>query len=55
MEVNMLTLGYARVSTKEAKSPLSTIASYDEMIVKNVKLPTLSDHPTSSVVRTIPD
>jgi hypothetical protein len=39
----------------KAKSPLTTIAAYDDMIVKNVKLPTLSDHPTSSVVRTIPD
>ena len=36
-------------------APLKTIASYDDMIGKNVKLPTLSDHPTSNVVRTIPD
>jgi hypothetical protein len=46
--------GYKVVFVK-AKSPLSTIASYDEMIVKNAKLPTLSDHPTASVVRTLPD
>ena len=46
--------GYKVVFMK-AKAPLQTIASYDEMIVKNVKLPTLSDHPTSSVVRTIAD
>jgi peptidoglycan/xylan/chitin deacetylase (PgdA/CDA1 family) len=46
--------GYKVVFLK-AKAPLSTIASYDDMIVKNVKLPTLSDHPTSNVVRTIPD
>jgi peptidoglycan/xylan/chitin deacetylase (PgdA/CDA1 family) len=46
--------GYKVVFVK-AKSTLSTIAAYDDMIVKNVKLPTLSDHPTSSVVRTIPD
>jgi hypothetical protein len=46
--------GYKVVFVK-AKSPLTTIAAYDDMIVKNVKLPTLSDHPTSSVVRTIPD
>jgi 3-dehydroquinate dehydratase len=44
--------GYKVVFVK-AKAPLATIASYDEMIVKNVKLPTLSEHPTSSVVRTI--
>jgi peptidoglycan/xylan/chitin deacetylase (PgdA/CDA1 family) len=46
--------GYKVVFMK-AKAPLQTIASYDEMIVKNTKLPTLSDHPTASVVRTIPD
>ena len=46
--------GYKVVFVK-AKAPLQTIASYDDMIVKNVKLPTLNDHPTSSVVRTIPD
>jgi phosphomannomutase len=46
--------GYKVVFMK-AKAPLQTIASYDEMIVKNTKLPTLSDHPTSSVVRTIAD
>ncbi len=46
--------GYKVVFVK-AKSTLSTIASYDEIIGKNNKLPTLGDHPTSSVVRTIPD
>jgi peptidoglycan/xylan/chitin deacetylase (PgdA/CDA1 family) len=46
--------GYKVVFVK-AKAPLSTIASYDDMIVKNMKLPTLGDHPTASVVRTIPD
>jgi len=44
--------GYKVVFVK-AKTQLATIASYDEMIVKNAKLPTLSEHPTSSVVRTI--
>jgi peptidoglycan/xylan/chitin deacetylase (PgdA/CDA1 family) len=46
--------GYKVVFVK-AKAPLSTIATYDEMIVKTVKLPTLSDRPTSNIVRTIPD
>jgi peptidoglycan/xylan/chitin deacetylase (PgdA/CDA1 family) len=46
--------GYKVVFVK-AKTQLKTIASYDDMIGKNVKLPTLSDHPTSNVVRTIPD
>jgi peptidoglycan/xylan/chitin deacetylase (PgdA/CDA1 family) len=44
--------GYKVVFLK-AKAPLATIASYDEMILKDVKLPTLSAHPTSNVVRTI--
>jgi peptidoglycan/xylan/chitin deacetylase (PgdA/CDA1 family) len=46
--------GYKVVFVK-AKTPLQTIASYDDMIVKNMKLPTLGDHPTASVVRTVPD
>jgi len=37
----------------KAKTQLATIASYDQMPMKDVKLPTLSDRPTSSVVRTI--
>jgi peptidoglycan/xylan/chitin deacetylase (PgdA/CDA1 family) len=44
--------GYKVVFLK-AKTELKTIASYDEMIGKNIKLPTLNDHPTASVVRTI--
>ena len=35
------------------KAKVTTIASYDEAIVKDLKLPTVSDRPTSSVVRTI--
>jgi peptidoglycan/xylan/chitin deacetylase (PgdA/CDA1 family) len=46
--------GYKVVFVKP-KLTLNTIAAYDDMIVKNNKLPTLSEHPTSSVVRTIPD
>ena len=37
----------------KAKEPLKTIASYDDMIIKEQKLPTVSGRPTSSVVRTI--
>ena len=44
--------GYKIVLIK-AKEPLKTIASYDELIVKDMKLPTVSTRPTSSVVRTI--
>src|SRR5436190_3546860 len=35
------------------KGPVTTIASYDELLVKDQKLPTVSDRPTSNVVRTI--
>ena len=35
------------------KVPVTTIASYDELLVKDQKLPTVSDRPTSGVVRTI--
>jgi peptidoglycan/xylan/chitin deacetylase (PgdA/CDA1 family) len=46
------TNGYKIVHMK-AKDPVKTIAQYDEMVAKEVKLPTVSDRPTSSVVRTI--
>jgi peptidoglycan/xylan/chitin deacetylase (PgdA/CDA1 family) len=35
------------------KAAVKTIASYDESVVKDLKLPTVSDRPTTSVVRTI--
>ncbi len=44
--------GYKIVQVK-AKTPLKTIAQYDEELVKEQKLPTVSTRPTSSVVRTI--
>jgi peptidoglycan/xylan/chitin deacetylase (PgdA/CDA1 family) len=44
--------GYKIVQIK-AKDPLKTIPSFDELIVKDMKLPTVSARPTSSVVRTI--
>ena len=36
-----------------AKTPVQTIAQYDEDIVKDLKLPTVSSRPVSSVVQTI--
>jgi hypothetical protein len=36
-----------------AKAPVQTIAQYDEELLKNVKLPTVSTRPLSSVVQTI--
>jgi peptidoglycan/xylan/chitin deacetylase (PgdA/CDA1 family) len=44
--------GYKIVLIK-GKEPLNTIASYDELIIKDMKLPTVSSRPTSTVVRTI--
>jgi peptidoglycan/xylan/chitin deacetylase (PgdA/CDA1 family) len=44
--------GYKIVHMK-AKDPVTTIAQYDEMLVKEQKLPTVSTRPTSSVVKTI--
>jgi peptidoglycan/xylan/chitin deacetylase (PgdA/CDA1 family) len=35
------------------KTPVKPLPEYDEMVKKEVKLPTVSDRPTSSVVRTI--
>jgi hypothetical protein len=46
--------GYKIVHMK-AKEPVKTIAQYDELLAKEVKLPTVSDRPTSSVVRAIGD
>ncbi len=44
--------GYKVVFMK-AKAPVQTLAAYDEMIVKELKLPTVTNKPTSDVVRTI--
>jgi peptidoglycan/xylan/chitin deacetylase (PgdA/CDA1 family) len=44
--------GYKIVFMKP-RDQIKTIASYDELVLKDQKLPTVSDRPTSSVVRTI--
>jgi peptidoglycan/xylan/chitin deacetylase (PgdA/CDA1 family) len=44
--------GYKVVQMK-AKAPVQTIAQYDEEILKDAKLPTVSERPVSSVVQTI--
>ena len=51
--LNDLKAGGYKVVYMKPKSTLQTIASYDEAILKDAKLPTVSDRPTSSVVRTI--
>jgi peptidoglycan/xylan/chitin deacetylase (PgdA/CDA1 family) len=35
------------------KTPVKSLPEYDELLKKEIKLPTVSDRPTSSVVRTI--
>jgi peptidoglycan/xylan/chitin deacetylase (PgdA/CDA1 family) len=44
--------GY-KVVVMKPKDTLKSIPSYDELILKDLKVPTVSDRPTSSVVRTI--
>jgi peptidoglycan/xylan/chitin deacetylase (PgdA/CDA1 family) len=51
--LNDLKAGGYKVVFMKPKGTLTTIASYDEAILKDAKLPTVSDRPTSSVVRTI--
>jgi peptidoglycan/xylan/chitin deacetylase (PgdA/CDA1 family) len=51
--LKQLKAGGYKIVLLKAKEPLKTIASYDELIIKDMKLPTVSTRPTSSVVRTI--
>jgi peptidoglycan/xylan/chitin deacetylase (PgdA/CDA1 family) len=44
--------GYKVVQMK-AKAPVETLPQYDEELMKDVKLPTISSRPVSSVVQTI--
>jgi peptidoglycan/xylan/chitin deacetylase (PgdA/CDA1 family) len=44
--------GY-KVVKMTAKAPVQTIAEFDESIIKDVKLPTVSSRPVNSVVQTI--
>ena len=48
-----LKAGGYKVVAMRAKAPVQTIAQYDEDIVKDLKLPTVSSRPVSSVVQTI--
>jgi len=50
-----LKAGGYKVVAMRAKAPVQTIAQYDEDIVKDLKLPTVSSRPVSSVVQTIPE
>ena len=44
--------GYKVVQMK-AKAPVQTLAEYDEELMKDAKLPTVSSRPVNSVVQTI--
>jgi peptidoglycan/xylan/chitin deacetylase (PgdA/CDA1 family) len=51
--LHKLKAGGYKVVAMRAKAPAQTIAKYDEELVKDVKLPTVSSRPVSSVVQTI--
>jgi peptidoglycan/xylan/chitin deacetylase (PgdA/CDA1 family) len=51
--LKQLKLNGYRVVFMKPKEPVQTIASYDEAIVKELKLPTVTSRPTSDVVHTI--
>ena len=51
--LHRLKAGGFKVVKMIAKSPVQTIAQYDEEILKDTKLPTVSSRPVSSVVQTI--
>ena len=48
-----LKAGGYKVVAMRAKAPVQTLAQYDEEVVKDLKLPTVSSRPVSSVVQTI--
>ncbi len=51
--MNDLKAGGYRIVFMKPKTGLNSIASYDEAVLKDAKLPTVDGRPTSSVVRTI--
>lgn len=51
--LHRLKAGGYKVVQMRAKEPVQTLAQYDEELLKDVKLPTVSSRPVSSVVQTI--
>jgi peptidoglycan/xylan/chitin deacetylase (PgdA/CDA1 family) len=51
--MHRLKAGGYKVVQMRAKTPVQTLAQYDEEVLKDVKLPTVSSRPVSSVVQTI--
>jgi hypothetical protein len=48
-----LKAGGYKVVAMRAKAPVTTLPQFDESLLKEAKLPTLSSRPVSSVVQTI--
>ena len=51
--LDQLKLNGYKIVHMTAKNPATTLPQYDEMLLKDQKLPTVSQRPTSDVVRTI--
>jgi len=51
--LNRLKAGGYKIVHMKAKAPITTLPEYDELVLKEQKLPTVNTRPTSSVVRTI--
>jgi peptidoglycan/xylan/chitin deacetylase (PgdA/CDA1 family) len=51
--LKQLKAGGYKVVFMKAKTPVQTLPAYDEQIVQELKLPTVTNRPTSDVVRTI--
>jgi len=51
--LDQLKLNGYKIVHMTAKAPLQSLPAYDEMMVKDQKLPTVSTRPTSDVVKTI--
>ena len=51
--LHRLKAGGYKVVQMRAKTPVQTLAQYDEEVLKDAKLPTVSSRPVSSVVQTI--
>ena len=51
--LDQLKLNGYKIVHMTAKDQVSTLPAYDEMLIKDQKLPTVSQRPTSDVIRTI--
>jgi hypothetical protein len=51
--LHILKAGGYKVVAMKAKAPVQSLPEFDELVIKEAKLPTLSQRPVSSVVQTI--